>query len=474
MPTAANYAMCQKVPVGAGSQQPTSGAVNACAGQDTTGVCIECLFGGSTYNTTQTATADGTSEAGNYLVTVSVGGAAAGSTYISAESERGLLAPVTTTAGQSVEYAFAVNVRPMEGQPNHAGGPGGYPGLDLFFYGPAATPPQVSAVGYQLATAATKPIVVYMASDSTECDQTGGAFGGWGQLFPEFFLPPIAISNWGNSGASSSSFYGAYWGDIKSRWTAGDYAIIQFGHNDKGVPDATVQANLEKYITDALAANVTPIIVSPPARVQFGNGTMDGDQSSLHEVAAKAAAAAHNVAFVPLTDLTVAWYNTLGSQAAALKFHANDSDATHSNLAGGQKIAALVAGSIQSQGLPLAKYLRPGAVEALAPIPIPATTDGGAGAPTGGSSGGGGVSTGSGSSGGGGASGGAGGSMEIQCGPTMCAMPSVCCESMPDAGSPQTMSCVVGCDYTTQLQLCGNSNDCQAGPPNCVNGVCVN
>jgi len=469
--------MCQKVAVGAGSQQPSSGAVNACAGQDTTGVCIECLFGGSTYNTTQTATAEGTSEAGNYLVTVDVGGDVAGSTYISAESSRGLLAPVTTAAGQTSEYAFVVNARAMEGQPDHAGGPGGYPGLDLFFYGPAATPPQVSAVGYQLFAAATKPIMIYLASDSTECDQTGGAFGGWGQMLPEFFLPPIGISNWGNSGASSSSFYGAYWGDIKSRWTAGDYAIIQFGHNDKGVPDATVQANLEKYITDALAANVTPIIVSPPARVQFGNGTTDGDQSSLHEVAAKAAAAAHNVAFIPLTDLAVAWYNTLGSQAAALKFHANGTDATHTNLAGGQKIAALVAGSIQSQNLPLAKYLRPGAVEALSPTPVPATTDGGSsgsGSSGSASSGSDGGSSGSGTSGGGGASSGdtgGGGSMATQCGATMCAMPSVCCES---ASGIKTMSCLVGCDYTTQVQLCGNSNDCQAGPPNCVNGICVN
>ena len=270
MPTAANYAMCQKVAVGAGSQMPTSGAINACAGQDTTGVCIECLFGGSTYNTTETPTATGRRRPG-ISRDRGCGGAAAGSTYISAESERGLLAPVTTTAGQTLEFSFVVNARRWRASRttrwarriSRAGS---------LFDGPAATPPQVSAIGYQLATAATKPIMVYLASDSTECDQTGGAFGGSGQMLPEFFLPPIGISNWGNSGASSSSFYGAYWGDIKSRWTAGDYAIIQFGHNDKGVPDATVQANLEKYITDALAANVTPIIVSPPARVQFGNG----------------------------------------------------------------------------------------------------------------------------------------------------------------------------------------------------------
>jgi hypothetical protein len=42
---------------------------------------------------------------------VTLGGAAAGDTYVSAESSRGLLASVTTTPGQSLEYAFVVNVR---------------------------------------------------------------------------------------------------------------------------------------------------------------------------------------------------------------------------------------------------------------------------------------------------------------------------------------------------------------------------
>jgi lysophospholipase L1-like esterase len=347
--TAADYAKCQTVPIGA----------TACAGTPAGNVCIECLFGGSTYNNAQTPDALGTSEAGNYVVTVQMGGAAAGQTGVWAESSRSLLAPVTTAAGQMVEYAFVVNARAMEGQPNHAGGPGGYPGLDLFFTGPTATPPQVSAIGYALATPATKPIMLYIASDSTACDQTGGAFGGWGQMLPEYFAPPIGVSNYANSGASSSSFMGAYWGDITSRWVAGDYVIVQFGHNDKGVADATVQANLEKYITQALAANVTPIIVSPPARVQFGAGATDGDQSSLHAVAAKAAAAAHNVAYIDLTALSTAWYNTLGSQAAALKFHANDSDATHTNLVGGEKLAGLVTTDMKTQNLPIAKYLRP-------------------------------------------------------------------------------------------------------------------
>ncbi len=318
--------------------------------------CLECLFGGDAFNTSTTATAAATMAAGNYLVTVQLGGGT-NQTFISAESNRGLLAPVTTAAGQSAQFAFLVNVRANEGQPLQAVA-AGYPGLDLFFSGPSA--PVVTGIGYSLVTAATKPIVVYVAGDSTVCDQDTTAFGGWAQMIPEFFAPPIDIANYADSGESSSSFYGSakLWGAIKAHWLPGDWVFIQFGHNDKDVADATVQANLERYVSEALAANVTPIVVSPPARVQF-TGAVEGDQSSLHSAAAKAAAAAKNVAYIDLTTLSIAWYNTLGSQAAALKFHANGTDATHTNLAGALKIASLVAGDIKKQNLPLAQYLRP-------------------------------------------------------------------------------------------------------------------
>jgi hypothetical protein len=262
------------------------GTNDACGGQPSGNICIECLFGGATYNASETTpTADATSQAGNYLVTVTLGGAASGDTYISAESTRGLLPSVTTTPGQSLTYAFVVNVRAMEGQPQHAGGPGGFPGLDLFFSGKN---PEVSAIGYAKATDATKPIMVYMASDSTACDQTGGAFGGWGQMLPEFFGPPVGIANYANSGASSNF---GHWGDITAKWSAGDWVIIQFGHND-------------------------------------------------------------------LTALSTAWYNTLGSSAAVMKFHANGTDSTHTNLAGGEKLAGLVAKAIKDQNIGLAQYLR--------------------------------------------------------------------------------------------------------------------
>jgi len=172
-------------------------------------------------------------------------------------------------------------------------------------------------------------------------------------MLPQYLAPPVGIANYANSG-SDSNF--AFWNDIKAHWTAGDWVIIQFGHNGKMASDATVQANLERMAGDALAANVTPIIVSPPARVQF-NGTMLGSQSGLHPAAAKAAAASKKVAFIDLTTLSTAWYNSLGSEAAAMKFHV-DGDPTHTNLAGADKLATLVVADMKAQNIGLAKYIR--------------------------------------------------------------------------------------------------------------------
>ena len=74
--------------------------------------------------------------------------------------------------------------------------------------------------------------------------------------------------------------------------------------------------------------------------------------------AEKAAAAAKGCAYIDLTSLSTAWYNSLGSSAAALKFHALGTDVTHTNLAGADKLASLVAGAIKSQNIGLSQYLR--------------------------------------------------------------------------------------------------------------------
>jgi lysophospholipase L1-like esterase len=297
-------------------------------------------------------------EAGSYAVTVTLGGSAAGQTQIDAETNRVLLAPVATTAGESVTYSFVVNVRAKEGQPTENVS-AGYPGLDIYFSGPMASPPQVSAIGYALVSQTTKPVMVYVASDSTGCDQSDTDYAGWGQMLPQFFAPPAGIGNYADSGESSGSFLNnaREWAVVRNAMVAGDWVLIQFGHNDANTSSATFQANITQMVRDAKAKGATPVLISPPARATFSGQTLT-DQSSLHSADMKAVATAQNVAFIDLTSITTAWYNQMGPNGWQA-FHALGTDKTHTNLAGANAIAGFIGTAIHTQQIGLGQYLRP-------------------------------------------------------------------------------------------------------------------
>ncbi len=351
-PTTANRAICMSV-----AQTTSANGDLVCPGGGVGPACIECLFGGSTYTTTDVATSQGTSEAGNYAVTVQLGGSAAGQTEIHAEANRVLLGLTSTGAGQSASYAFAVNVRAREGQPTENVA-AGYPGLDLFFSGPTAAGIEVPDIGYALVSATTKPVMIYVAGDSTVCDQTDTDYAGWAEMIPQYFAPPADVANYADSGESSASFLGsgAEWGTVKNLMAAGDWVFIQFGHNDKTTTSADFQANITQMVKDAKAKGATPVLFSPPARATFSGGTIS-DQSSLHGADMQAVATAQNVAFVDLTSITTTWYNQLGSNGWQ-QYHALGSDMTHTNAAGASKIAGFVEAALKSQNIGVAQYLR--------------------------------------------------------------------------------------------------------------------
>jgi lysophospholipase L1-like esterase len=351
-PTTANRAVCMSV-----AQTTSANGDLVCPGGGAGPACIECLFGGSTYTTTDVATSQGTSEAGNYAVTVALGGAAAGQTEIHAEANRVLLGLTSTGAAASATYAFAVNVRAKEGQPTENVA-AGYPGLDLFFSGPTAGGLQVPEIGYALVGTATKPVMIYVAGDSTVCDQTDTDYAGWAQMIPQYFAPPADVANYADSGESSASFLasGAEWGTVKNLLGAGDWVFIQFGHNDKTTTSADFQSNITQMVKDAKAKGATPVLFSPPARATFSGGTLT-DQSGLHGADMQAVATAQNVAFVDLTSITTAWYNQLGSSGWQ-PYHALGTDMTHTNAAGALKIAGFVQAALKSQNIPVAQYLR--------------------------------------------------------------------------------------------------------------------
>ena len=137
---------------------------------------------------------------------------------------------------------------------------------------------------------------------------------------------------------------------------AGDWVLIQFGHNDKTTTSATFQANITQMVKDAKAKGATPVLVSPPARATFSGQTLT-DQSGLHSGDMQAVATAQGVAYIDLTSITTAWYDQLGPNGWQ-QYHALGTDQTHTNAAGASKIAGFVEAAIKSQNIGLTKYLR--------------------------------------------------------------------------------------------------------------------
>ena len=160
----------------------------------------------------------------------------------------------------------------------------GYPGLDLFFTGPASSPPQVSAIGYALASGATKPIQVFVASDSTACDQSGGAFGGWGQMLPEYFGPPVSVANYANERGKLFFVLGSseLWPGrlMTSHWPRAICANpIRYRQQQGGRGRDSPRQTSQNTLNDAKAANVTPNWFVRLRHACMFSGSAEGDQS---------------------------------------------------------------------------------------------------------------------------------------------------------------------------------------------------
>jgi lysophospholipase L1-like esterase len=309
----------------------TTNRVSTCTGTNP----ITCHFGGNP---------------GDYEVTLDLGGAIAGVFYLEAESFRRMLGQTTTAAGQTKRFVFFTNVRQPEGQPIQAV-PAGTPGLDIYIRGNA---PALSAICFQVKKPAPK---LWIAGDSTVCDQDTIDYAGWGQHLPQFITPPVSVANYADSGESSGSFLGSgsLWGAIKSGWTSGDWVMIQFGHNDKDVTAAAFQSNLTAMVTQAKAAGVHPILITPISRVGYtlAEEHINSTGANLPQIVRDLAKSQN----VPLIDLTVTTWNWIQT-IDWTQYFALGTDHTHTNPKGAGVIAGFVRDAVRTQQLPLAPYLR--------------------------------------------------------------------------------------------------------------------
>src|SRR6185437_16414792 len=212
---------------------------------------------------------------GNYLVTVTFGDKKGATTnYVKAEARRLMVDDVITAKGRFVTRQFVVNTRTVT-----------YPGgkvhlkprevknevvtwddkLTLEFNGPR---PVLRSLKIRPITNVT---TVFIAGDSTVCDQPLEPWNSWGQMLPRFFDENVAVANYAESGESIKSSLGAHRFDkIWSLIRPGDYLFVQFGHND--MKDHATNAlevyksNLRKIVATTRSDGATPVLITSMER----------------------------------------------------------------------------------------------------------------------------------------------------------------------------------------------------------------
>jgi lysophospholipase L1-like esterase len=264
---------------------------------------------------------------------------------VQAEARRMMLAETITEAGQSVRRKLSVDVREPEGEPT----PDtiGTPGLTLTFTGAA---PQVGQVTVR--PAPRRAPRLFLAGDSTVCDQGVAPYTGWGRAVPQRLRRGLTVANYADSGESTTSFLAdsRLWGAMLPRVRQGDVVLVQFGHNDKATTAEDYRANLTRMVIGLRAALAKPRLVSPPVRRLFDS---DGRLTAVARhvdglgvdlpAEISAVAAELNVPYVDLTADSAAPVGGLGAEASKpIYLYAEKRDNTHFSERGADRIGLLV------------------------------------------------------------------------------------------------------------------------------------
>ncbi len=240
-----------------------------------------------------------------------------------------------------------------------------------------------SGVPLETPAAGTLP-TLWLVGDSTLNSKT--PMRGWAQDLGQFFFPSkINVVNRAIGGRSSRTFYTeGRWQKILDELKAGDWVVIQFGHNDvgrtdasskfrgsvKGIgdetedvtkPDGTVETvrtfgwYLKNYVRTARAKGANVILCSPIPHKKFdATGKFIRDWAGWRENI-QTCAKAEGAGYLDLAEIIARGYDKL-SQPEVEAFFADKG--THTNAAGSLFNArAVLSGLASLPGAPLAPYL---------------------------------------------------------------------------------------------------------------------
>lgn len=222
----------------------------------------------------------------------------------------------------------------------------------------------------------SQKVSIHLIGDSTMANKKVGAYPetGWGTPFQYFFDSSAVVVNYAKNGLSTKTFIsGGYWNEAISKMNAGDYIIIQFGHNDEvktkksySTPEE-FKSNLTTFIEVARSRKVTPILLTPVSRRQFVDGIAQENHAEYAELMREVASALQ-VTLIDIDKQSLELLNALGEDKSKFMFlhlepgeHPNypegKTDNTHFNELGARMIAQMVLKNIMSLELGLKQHV---------------------------------------------------------------------------------------------------------------------
>jgi len=220
-----------------------------------------------------------------------------------------------------------------------------------------------------------------LIGDSTQTNNAG-----YGRGFCANFTAQVDCVNMAKGGASTRTFREQGLWD-RALLTKPDYMVIQFGHNDlvtKDHADRQVALpqyveNLKRFVIEARAAGITPVLCTPLTRRYFeSDGKIHSDLEEYSE-AMRGVAKEMKTPLIELQDESIAYLDKVGEAEGnrlAITKKDNDGktifDKTHLNWAGSYVFGRMVAvdlgravPSLQKYVLPEAAKLPPEGVKAM-------------------------------------------------------------------------------------------------------------
>jgi lysophospholipase L1-like esterase len=209
-----------------------------------------------------------------------------------------------------------------------------------------------------------------LIGDSTQTDNAG-----YGRGFCANFTANVDCVNMAKGGTSTNTFrQQGLWEHALA--TKPDYMVIQFGHNDlvtkehleRQVPVDQYVTNLRRYVTEARAAGVTPVLVTPLTRRYFeADGKVHSDLLE-YSRAMTGVAKEMKVPLIDLQDESIAYLDKVGEAAGnKLAITKKDPDGktifdkTHLDWAGSYVFGRMVAVDLGSVVQALHRYVLPSA-----------------------------------------------------------------------------------------------------------------